>query len=173
VLGADDRDPSDSAVQREIEPATLSRLEGLHPDWLRTTWRSIVAEHSLGPIWTAIKPDAVWTSTSGEIIVAESYARIGPLKPGHRRKLAMDALKLLALRDSLPSGTSVRSLLVVPEQLVPTLEGSGWFPFALRATAEVTSVRLSPEECERLNEASRLQGFGQARTSRRAAISTE
>src|SRR5262245_42074892 len=98
MLQMTNSDPSDSAVQREIELAMLDRLGKLHPDWQRVTWMTEATELGLTLVWQKSQPDAIWKTGSDQIIVAECYARIGELKAGHRRKLAMDALKLLALR---------------------------------------------------------------------------
>lgn len=159
-------DPSDSAIQREIELVMLCRLGEQHPDWRRVSWNTVAAKLGLLAVWRNAKPDAVWETDAGEIIVAESYARCGELKSGHRRKMAMDALKLLALRDAIPDGKRIRCLLVVPEELVARLKGDSWFPLALRLAAEIIPVALLDDERDRLGEASRLQGLGQARTKR-------
>lgn len=169
----DDPDPSDSAVQREIELVMLRRLGEQHRDWRPVTWRTIAAELGLSLVWQKTEPDAVWRTDSGGLLVAESYARVGDLKPGHRRKLAMDALKLLALRNALPDGSHVRCLLVVPEELKARLEGDGWFPVALHLAAEIVPVTLLDEERKRLGDASSLQAQGQSRTRRPWKVGAE
>jgi hypothetical protein len=136
----------------------------LHPDWQRVTWKETAVELALSTVWQKAQPDAVWTSN--QIIVAECYARVGQLKPGHRRKLAMDAFKLLALRHCLPHGQHFRSILVVPNELTARLEGDGWFPVALRLAAEVIPVALLPDERTKLDDALVLQSRGQSRTRR-------
>ena len=168
-----DHDPSDSAVQRAIELAMLHRLGEQHPDWQRVTWKTLAAELGMSQVWQKAEPDAVWKTDSDEVIVAESYARVGELKAGHRRKLAMDALKLLALRDALPGGNHVRCFLVVPEELIGRLRGDGWFPSALRLASEVVPVALLEGERKSLSDASMLQAQGQARTKRARKDRTE
>ena len=158
-------DPSDSAVQRDIELKMLQRLVEQHPDWQRVTWKTLSAELGLSPIWKKAKPDAVWKNNSNRIIIAECYARVGELKVGHLRKLAMDAIKLLALRDAL-KGYSVQCLLVVPEELKGKLTSDGWFPAALHLVAEIVSVDLQEDERKELVAASTRQAQGQARTKR-------
>jgi hypothetical protein len=162
----DEPDPSDSAVQREIELVMLDRLGEQHPDWQRVSWKTTAAELGLPPAWQKAEPDAVWKADSGEVIVAEVYARVGELKAGHRRKLAMDALKLTALRHALPEGYPLRCLLVVPKELKGKLKGDGWFPLALGLAAEIVPVALLADELKRLGDASRLQAQGQARANR-------
>lgn len=157
-------DPSDSAVQRETERVMLNRLGEQHGDWQRVNWRALAAELGLASMWQKTEPDAVWKKDS-EVIIAECYSHIGRMKPGHRRKLAMDALKLLALKSAL-EGTFVRCILVVPTELKDELNGDGWFPAALRLTAEVTPVNLLESERKKLITASALQSQGQARTKR-------
>ncbi len=159
-------DPSDSEVQRELEFVMLRRLGEQYPDWRRVTWKTVAAELGLSAVWQKAEPDAVWKTDSGEVIVAESNARIGELKAGQQRKLAMDALKLLALRDAFPDGSRLRCLLVVPREQKIRLEGDGWFPVALHLAAEIVPVPLLGGERKRLKNASRLQAQGQARTKR-------
>ena len=166
MLQIADLDPSDSAVQREIEIAMLHRLGEFHPDWLRVTWKETAIDLALPAVWQKAQPDAVWKTATNQIIVAECYARVGELKPGHWRKLSMDAFKLLALRHALSHGQDFRSILVVPKELAARLEGGGWFPVALRLAAEVIPVALLPNERTKLDDALALQSQGQARTRR-------
>jgi hypothetical protein len=165
MLKVVDSDPSDSAVQREIELAMLTRLGKLHADWQRITWKTLAAELGLPLVWQKAQPDATWKTGSDEIIVAECFARIGELRAGHRRKLAMDALKLLALRHIL-HGRQIRFLLVVSEKLIGPLESDGWLPVAIRFSAEIIPMALLASEQRRLAEATALQAQGQARTAR-------
>lgn len=159
-------DPSDSAAQREIESVMLIRLEEQHPDWHRVIWKAVALELGLSSVWQKAAPDAVWETESGEIIIAESYARVGELKPGHRRKLAMDALKLLAIKQTLPEGKNVRYILIVPEELTGKLNGDCWFSAALRVSAEIVPVTLLENEKQKLSDATNLQAHGQARTAK-------
>lgn len=162
----DTPDPSGSAVQREIESVMLRRLEEQHTDWHRVIWKAVALELGLSSIWQKAAPDAVWKTESGEIIIAESYARVGELKPGHRRKLAMDALKLLAIKQTLPEGKNVRYLLIVPEELTGKLNSGSWFSAALRISAEIVPVTLLKNEKQKLSDATNLQAQGQARTTK-------
>jgi hypothetical protein len=162
-----DPHPSDSAVQHEIELAMLDRLGEQHPDWQRVPWKTEAALLGLSSAWQSARPDATWKTGTDQIIVAECYARTGELKAGHRRKLAMDALKLLALQHALPHRQHIHFLLVVPEELTGRLKGDGWFPVAIRLAAEVIPMALLAREKTRLGEATALQAQGQARTARR------
>ncbi len=161
-----DSHPSDSAVQREIESAMLHRLDEQHPDWQRASWKAVAIELGLSSVWQKAKPDAVWKTARDEVIVAECYSRVGEVTAGHRGKLAKDALKLLALRNTLPDGKEIRCLLVIPKELAGRLEGDGWFPAALHLAAEIVPIALSGGERKKLEEASRRQAEGQARTKR-------
>ncbi len=169
-----DSDPSDSAVQRKIELTMLDRISQKNPDWQRVTWKTLAAELSLPPVWQNAKPDAVWRTNSHEVIVAECYARVGELKAGHRRKMAMDALKLLALRNALPDVNHIRCFLVVPEELNDKLAGGGWFPTALRLATEIVPVDLLEDEKKELVSASARQARDwQARTKKAGKASIE
>lgn len=165
-LSKDDRDPSDSGVQREIELVMLQRLADQHTDWKPWDWNAIAVELDLPSVWQRTRPDAVWRTEAGEIVVAECYARIGELKAGHRRKLAMDTLKLLTLRHAIPKANRVQYLLVVPKELVSALEGGGWFPEAVRLAATIVPVILQDSERERLGDAVKQQAQGQSRISK-------
>lgn len=162
--GSSDRHPSDSAVQRAIESVLLQRFGDRHPSWRRIEWRSTASELGLASVWAKAEPDAVWRTEDGDIAVAEAYSRIGVLNEGQKRKLAKDALKLMALQHAIPSGKRSRCMLLVPDELVARLEGDGWFPHALRVAAEIVSVPLTDSEREHLLAASDQQALGQART---------
>ena len=159
-----DRHPSDSAVQRAIELVMLERFAQRHPSWRRAAWPPVARELGLAHVWVKAEPDAVWKTEEGDVVVAEAYSRVGVLNEGQKRKLAKDALKLLAIRHALPSGQHVRSLLLVPDKLVARLNGEGWFPLALRTAAEIVSVPLTEAERTLLQDASAQQAEGQART---------
>ena len=166
MLSKDEHDPSDSRVQREIEVVMLQRLADQHPDWKSADWESIALELGLPSVWQKAKPDAVWKADSGEIVVAECYARIGKMKPGQHRKLAMDALKLLALKHAIPTRSRVQYLLVVPKELAAAFEGGGWFPVAIRLAANIVPVGLLDSERERLGDAVQRQAQGQSRIAK-------
>ena len=166
TLSEPNHDPSDSRVQREIELVMLQRLAGHHPDWKPADWKAIALKLGLPSVWQKAKPDAVWTTDGGEVIVAECYARIGKLKAGQHRKLAMDALKLLALRHASPTTSRVQYLLVVPAELEGVFQGGARFPVAIRLAAAIVPVSLLGSERERLGDASQLQAQGQARITK-------
>ena len=163
TLSKDDHDPSDSRVQREIELVMLQRLADQHRDWASADWKAIALELGLPSVWQKAKPDAVWKTHAGEVVIAECYARIGKLKAGQHRKLAMDALKLLALKHAIPLGSRVQYLLVVPEELVGAFDGGGWFPVAIRLAAVIVPVCLLDCEREKLGDAVQRQAQGQSR----------
>lgn len=162
------RHPSDSAVQRAIEVAMLERLGATHPEWNRVEWSAASKGLGLAPVWQQAQPDAAWSSGEHEVVVAECYCRIGVLVAGHRRKLALDALKLVTMRGQTPDPRRLRCLLVVPDELAGRLAGDGWFSVAIQASAELVSVTLSDDERRRLVEATRLQAAGQARSPKPA-----
>lgn len=166
TLSMDDHDPSDSTVQREIELVMLQRLADQHPDWKLADWKAIALELGLPSLWQKAKPDAVWKTDAGEVVIAECYARISKLKAGQHRKLAMDALKLLALKHAIPIGGRVQYLLVVPEELAGAFEGGGWFPVAIRLAAAIVPVCLLDSEREKLGDAAQRQAQGQSRITK-------
>ena len=164
-----DTHPSDSATQRTVELAMLHRLGEQHPEWQRSDWKATATKLALPAVWREIQPDGVWrttavTSEQEEIIVAECFAHIGQLKPGQLRKLAMDALKLLALRQQCSDATILRCVIVVPEELRKALQMGGWLCAAIRLAGELMPVVLTDDERKQLADATRLQAHGQART---------
>lgn len=167
------RNPSDSAVQRTIELVMLQRFGDRHPGWSRGVWPPIARELGLAAAWVRAEPDAVWETETGEVVIAEAYARIGVLKEGQKRKLAKDALKLLSLQNALPHVQRVRCLLLIPEDVEQQLAGGGWFPLALRGAAELVSVPLTASERSELLGASALQAQGQARTPRKSMMGSQ
>ena len=158
--------PSDSRVQREIEAAILRRLEAEHLDWESADWKAISAELSLADVWRGTRPDGVWLvrkRNGVEVIIAECYLRIGPLAPGHVRKIALDVLKLVTMQRNVSSSCHTRFMLIVPEELAQRLTGKGWIHEALRLV-EIVPVALLDEERAKLDTATMLQAQGQART---------
>jgi hypothetical protein len=157
---------SDSTVQAEIEVEILANLQVQHPDWQLLTWREVATELRLPAVWQNAKPDAVWEDSDGVIIIAECYARAGELKAGHRRKLAMDILKLISLRGEIGDRKPLRLLMVVPEDLGKHLENNDWLSVVIRKELELIRVTLSNEQHQSLREAVRRQAEGQARRKR-------
>jgi hypothetical protein len=74
---------SDSSGQLHIEQQMLFWLEEQHPDWVRVAWQPLAAELDLSSTLKRLKPDGAWRTASGELIVAECYARIRNLNSGH------------------------------------------------------------------------------------------
>jgi len=170
-VAPEERHPSDSAVQRAIELVMLERFTESHPSWRRAAWAPIARELGLAAVWMKAEPDAVWKTEKGDVVVAEAYSRVGVLNEGQKRKLAKDALKLLAIQHALPAGRHVRGLLLVPEELVARLNGEGWFPLALRTAAEIVSVPLTEAERMLLQDAAAQQAEGQSRTRQARRVS--
>jgi hypothetical protein len=161
--------PSDSAAQRTVELAMLHRLGEQHPEWQRSDWKATAKKLALPAVWREIQPDGVWRKTAGglgkeEIIVAECFAHIGKLKPGQLRKLALDALKLLALHQQCSDASLLRCVIIVPEELRKALQMGGWLCAAIHIAAAVMPVGLSNDERKQLADATRLQADGQARS---------
>lgn len=94
--GAGGEHLSSSLVQREAELEIVTRVGnqlGVDLAKRRVTYHDSVME-----------PDGVAPDDS---VFVEVFARIGPFKSGQLRKVATDALKLIALQDSHPTATFV------------------------------------------------------------------
>lgn len=155
--------PSDSRVQREIEEEILSDLEKLNPYWQNVDLSKLPAGRELA---RKVKPDAVWRDEKGIIVIAECYVCVGKLKPGHRRKIATDILKLISLKDEFGKDDSTRLLLVVPEELGNQLEDNDWLSVIISKKIELVKVHLNDEQHQRLIVAVKHQGEGQAHTAK-------
>jgi hypothetical protein len=146
-------------VQINIEKEMLSYVMEQKPNWQKISWTDLSAGRELA---AKVKPDAVWRDVDGGNIIAECYARIGKLKPGHRRKIATDILKLISLRDEFGKDNPPRLLLVIPEELGIQLEGDDWLSMVVRKEIELFKVPLRDEQRQILLEAVKRQGEGQA-----------
>jgi len=156
--------PSDSTPQGKVERGILERLSAEHPEWQLLDLSLAAAELGLSLVWQKAKPDAVWRIGPDELIVAECYARVGALKSGHRRKLAMDALKLMALRYQCPDAKRLKCLIIVPQEIQEQLKGKSWLCAAMNIAADLMPVVLSDDERELLADTTRRQADGQARS---------
>jgi hypothetical protein len=92
-----------------------------------------------------------------------SYRKI---KPGYRRKVATDVLKLISLKDEFGEGNSPSLLLVVPEELGSQLEGNDWLSLVISKRIKLVKVSLSDEQQLNLLNAIKRQGEGQAHSSK-------
>lgn len=162
---------SDSAVQRSIETAFLGRVDNQNADWTRVAWIDVSKKNQLPDVWRKVKPDAVWETKSGDLIVAECYTRTEKLKPGNHAKLAKDCLKLIAIQRALTGKTTVRCLLILPDELAEQLQGSGWLATVIRQTVEIVCMALPTAERNDLNVAVLNQAEGQSRTRRNRNVS--
>jgi hypothetical protein len=152
---------SDSKVQRNIETEVLTEFEKQYPHWKKVDLLTLPVGKELAK---KVKPDAVWRDEEGIIVMAECYVRVGKLKPGHRRKIATDILKLISLKDEFGEDNPPHLLLVVPEELGPQLEGNDWLSLVISKRIILVKVPLSDEQRLRLNNAVKLQADGQARS---------
>ena len=161
--------PSDSSFQLNLEKSMVEAVLRDHPSWQIVVWQNISAELGLGSIWQNARPDGAWQDEDGCYVIAECYAHVGKLKPGHRRKIAMDVLKMLSLRNAVISPKSLCCLLIVPEDVNNQLQAEDWFSIAIHQAVEVVSIQLTPEEQQKLQETVAHQSLGQARTSHNGA----
>jgi len=93
--------------------------------------------------------------SADEKTVVEIYVRQGDLKPGHRRKIAMDALKLVALKGKFEH----RILLFAHEPIKRELEKTNtWLAQAIKqAGIEVEVVQLGPAQKKQITQAQERQ----------------
>lgn len=150
---ADDWGPSDSTVQLDLEYSILDEICKHHPDWHPVQFPIIAASLGLPEVWQKAKPDGTWEKEDGQFIIAECYARIGALKPGHRLKLAMDVLKLTSLRSAAVEPNRLRCVLIIPEELEGQLTAKDWLSAAIRQAVESEIVKLTNGQRQMLKEA--------------------
>ena len=165
-----DAHPSDSTAQQTVERAIIQRLSAEHPEWQPLEWGVVAKTLGLSPVWQGVKPDAIWRTENDELIIAECYARVGTLKSGHQRKLAMDALKLMVLCRQLAELKRVKCLFVVPQELEKQLKREGWFCAALMIAGDVVPVELLDDERRLLTDTTQRQADGQARSHKREQV---
>lgn len=149
---------SDSKVQRELE-TLLVQAAGKHTS---TTLEPKVLELD----GATVNLDGYAVDESNErIVLAEAYARTEKLKPGNKRKVLTDVLKLLYVRDALAEmhpGWRVRLYLVLSSELVAAeFRGKSWAAKALQRFGVVVLVHeFSEEELKRLATAVAAQREG-------------
>jgi hypothetical protein len=159
--------PSDSKIQRDIEKEILVDLEKKNPNWKKVDLLKLTFGRELAK---KVEPDEVWMDGEGVIVIAECYVRIGKLKPGHRRKIATDVLKLISLKDEFAEGNSPILLLVVPEELGSQLEGNDWLSLVISKRIKMVKVPLSDEQHLNLLKALKRQGEGQAHSAKSSLV---
>jgi hypothetical protein len=160
-------DPSDSAIQRQIEQEMLDLLQSTHPEWTRAEYASVAVELGLPLVWQKTKPDGVWKNRDGSILIAECFTRIERINPGQRRKIAMDVLKLIAMRSASNTPGRVRCLFIIPEELNRQLQANDWLSATVRKEVEVIPIQLNDAQRQTLSEAVKQQSAGQARIARK------
>lgn len=130
---------SDSAVQREAEAQIVGRIaERVGVD---------LAKRRIDlPGGTQVEVDGVATDRS---VLAEAFARRGPMKGGQKRKVALDVLKLITLRREHPGARLILGFCDDAAAASPT----GWPAEALRTwEVEVLVVPIDDELRRRLVE---------------------
>jgi hypothetical protein len=89
----------------------------------------------------AVDVDAAAADNS---VIAEIFARQGPLKGGQQKKVAVDAFKLLTIGSDHPNAELV--LAFADEEAAAYAKGDGWVARALNARrVRVEVVEISPE----------------------------
>ena len=99
---------SSSIVQDSIGMLKLNELREKRQvlSVQKDVWTSLIAK--LPEWWAGVTPDAVWDLGNNQYEIVECYIRILPLKSGHIRKIAKDALKLLLLKEDIEKYTEVK-----------------------------------------------------------------
>jgi hypothetical protein len=126
--------PSDSAPQTKEEKRLIARV-------------AIQIDTPLAPKsisladGVTVKIDGV---NEGKRVICEAYAHVGEIKPGQRRKLAQDILKLILVERS--TRHKWRKVICVNDLSVKRrLEGKSWLALAVkRFGIEVIPVSPSP-----------------------------
>jgi hypothetical protein len=162
---------SDGKVQCSIEAFFIGRLAQQNPAWRRLSWIEVAKKYRLPEVWHKIKPDAVWETESGDLIVAECYTRTRTLKSGNYGKLAKDCLKLIAIQQTLAGIVNIRCLMILPDELVDRIQGDGWLVTFIRQSVEVVGMKLLESERRELNDSVERQADGQSRRRRKSETS--
>ncbi len=98
-----------------------------------------------------VQPDGVATDQS---VFVEVFAHVGKLKGGQKHKVSTDALKLLAIRDSLPEA---RLILAFADEAAAA-SVSGWKAEMLKANGiEVHTVDLNEDDRTKIEAAQARQ----------------
>jgi hypothetical protein len=137
---------SDSAVQREAEHVVRRQLAArLGVDLAPTTIRL-----------KAGAPVEVDAGSPDGLVLAEIFARQGELKGGQQKKVAIDTLKLITIREERPGA---RLIVAFADQAAAAYAtGGGWVAQALRTwSVEVEIVDLPDELRRRIREAQATQ----------------
>jgi hypothetical protein len=124
---------SDSAVQRDAEHIIRDRLaEDLGVKLVPTTIHL-----------KAGAPVQVDAATSDGSVLAEIFARQGELKGGQQKKVAIDALKLITIREERPG---VRLIIAFADEAAAAYAtGGGWVAQALKLWGvDIMIVEIPP-----------------------------
>jgi hypothetical protein len=139
--------PSASEVQRRAERAIRAQLARR----LRTRLRPETLVLAGGG--AAVQVDAVAPDGS---VIAEIFARQGPLKAGQQKKAAIDALKLITIGRERPEARLV--LAFADEAAAAYATGGGWLAQALRTwSVSVEVVEIAPALRAEIRAAQRRQ----------------
>lgn len=123
--------PSDSDVQRRAESELVSALAA--------TLNLELVNSRLSLDDCSVQIDGL---NEGKRVACEAFARLGALKPGQKRKLGSDILKLLML-ERVKGGEWRKILVVAGEETAAWLSGGSWQARAVREfSVEVFRVPL-------------------------------
>ena len=143
------RTVSDSSEQRRAESYILAAVGERFGVELRKRRINLEAGSSLEVDGYASDP----------LILCEAWARIGPAKPGQRKKVMTDALKLVVARAELGGAEDCHAVLAFCDKTAAEhFWGKSWMAGALRQLSiEVLVVEIPPEVRESITAAQRRQ----------------
>lgn len=148
---------ADAVVQRNFETTLLDRLR--QDGWIQQSWVDIASDLNLPLSLHNAKPDAVWKTPTGQIVIVECYIHSGEAKAGHIGKLAKDVLKLAAIKVATPAEKNVKFIILLPEQS-SLLRNNGWLTNAVALFADVERIPLTEDEMLLLRDANLRQANG-------------
>jgi hypothetical protein len=127
--------------------------------WLETQemessdWATACKILKLPDIWKKAQPDGVFFDGK-RFVVVESYARIADLKSGQRRKIAMDAFKLISIKLTLKTPEKISCCIILPTDLEEAVHPTkSWLGAALNhPDLKIHYVVLTGAEKKELRE---------------------
>ncbi len=156
----------DSSYQLELQYILQIKVQSDHPEWTMLNWHDTIGELGLPPVWGKAIPDAIWQDEKQNYVIAECTVHIGKLKPGQRRKLALDTFKLISIKNASVIPDRIRLLLIIPEDINRVLKNSGWLYEAINKSVEITSIEMNDEQRQKLQSVINRQADNQARMAK-------
>lgn len=142
--------PSNSQTQKNAERLLLSKMEKKLKCKLLEPFP---------PELNSIRLDGFGVNADGQPVLVEAYAHIGPLKPGHRKKISRDILKLL-LAEKLLNRPCRKIIVLADQDILKTLK-NGWEKLVQKEfQVEIYAVALPEQATSKIKEAQKKQKSG-------------